>query len=117
VNKKTRIQTRQEMPCNPKSRAPRDRDASEEYIESRLQHLRYLVDGFCDVANPRLLTQTIHVREALEELLVKEAAMRWIVRIAKRSNGSIREALWSDIEKSLADLEKTAESVIRTEVN
>jgi hypothetical protein len=117
MNKKTRIQTRQEMPCNRKSRATDDRDASEEHIESRLQHLRYLVDGLCDGVLPGLLTQRIHVREALEELLVKEAAMRWIVRIARHSNGSIREVLWSDIEKSLTDLEKTAESVIRTEVN
>jgi hypothetical protein len=117
MNKKTRTQTRREMPRNPKSRAPHDRDACEKHIESRLRHLRCLVDGLCDAASPRLLTQTIHVREALEELLVKEAAMRWIVRIAKHSNGSIREALWSDIEKSLADLEQTAESVIRTEVN
>ncbi len=101
----------------PESRTARPGCHSEEDIESRLRNLGHLVEGLCDAAYLTLLTERTHVREALEELLVKEAAMRWIVRVAKHSNGPIREALWSDIEKSLTDLEKTAESVMHTDVN
>lgn len=114
MNKKTELQGRSSIP---ESRAARAACHSEEDIESRLRNLGHLVDGLCDATYLTLLTERTHVREALEELLVKEAAMRWIVRVARHSNGPIREALWSDIEKSLTDLEKTAESVIHADVN
>jgi len=85
----------------------------ESNIESRLEELTGLVDGFGDAAFNLFLTEKTAVREVIEELVVKVSALDWIVRVAKRSTGSVRQGLWVDIEKSLADLEETAAFVIR----
>jgi hypothetical protein len=85
----------------------------ESNIESRLEELTDLVDGFGDSAFNLFLTEKTAVREAIEELVVKVGGLDWIVRVAKRSTGPVRQGLWADIEKSLADLEETAGFVIR----
>lgn len=84
----------------------------EDSVESRLEELTDLVDGFGDSAFNLFLTEKTAVREAIEELVVKVSALEWIVRVAKRSTGSVRRGLWADIEKSLVELEKTAGFVI-----
>lgn len=86
-------------------------------IESRLQELTEVVDGFGDTAFNLFLTEKSAVREAIQELVVKVSALDWIVRVAKRSTGSVRAGLWSDIERALADLERTAQYVIRATEN
>lgn len=86
-------------------------------IESRLRELTNLVDGFGDTAFNLFLTERAAVREAIEELVVKVAALDWIVRVAKRSSGAVRAGLWRDIEAALADVERTAEYVIRATEN
>jgi hypothetical protein len=83
----------------------------EAIIEARLRALTEFVESFGHAAYSALLSERASVREAVEELCVKESALRWIVRVAKHSEGSIRERLWTDIEKAVADLEKLAESI------
>jgi hypothetical protein len=80
-------------------------------IEVRLRALTNFVEGFGQVAYSVLLSERASVQEAIEELCVKESALRWIVRVAKHSEGSVRERLWTDIEKAVGDLEKLAESI------
>jgi hypothetical protein len=53
--------------------------------------------------------------EILETLLVKESKLRWLVRVAKYSNGANREALWREAEKELVRLEHDAEGLMHFE--
>ncbi len=92
-------------------------EALEAKIESRLQELTDLVECFGDTAFNLFLTEKSAVREAIQELVVKVSALDWIVRVARRSTGSVREGLWTDIERALADLERTAQYVIRATEN
>lgn len=85
----------------------------ESSIETRLEELTDVVDGFGDAAFNLFLTEKSSVREVIEELVVKVSALDWIVRIARRSSGAVRQGLWADIERALVDLEKTANFVIR----
>ena len=71
-----------------------------------------LVERFGHKPFSLFLTENNPVREPIEELIVKEVTLRWIVRVAKRSEGPIRERLWADIDKALIELEMTAEEVM-----
>jgi hypothetical protein len=84
----------------------------ERSVEARLQELTEMVEGFGHAAFTLFLTEKSPVREAIEELVVKLNALEWIVRISRRATGRVREGLWTDIERILTDLEKTAESVM-----
>jgi hypothetical protein len=84
-------------------------------IETRLAELKDFAEGFGDDAFSFFLAETISVREAIEELVVKVNALDWIARVAKRSTGCVRERLWADIDNALSELEKTAESLVRAE--
>jgi hypothetical protein len=63
-----------------------------------------------------LLAEKPFAREALQELIVKEAALRWIVRVATLSSGEVRTRLWADIDKALDDLELIIDLVGRAEI-
>ena len=84
-------------------------------IEARLQELTNFAEGFSDTTSNLFLAENASVREATEELLVKGTALRWIIRIAKRSTGRLRVSLWADIDRVLTDLENTAAWVMRAE--
>lgn len=84
----------------------------EDSIKARLQELTDLIEGFENSALNCLLTEKTSVREAVEELIVKEAALRWIVRVATHSSSPVREKLWADVDRALIDLEKTVESAM-----
>jgi hypothetical protein len=84
----------------------------EKKTETRLQYLTNLVESFRREPFSLFLTENNPVREPLEELVVKEVTLRWIVRVAKHSQGPIRERLWVDIDKALTELEMTAEEVM-----
>jgi len=84
----------------------------EEAIEARLRELTYLVNDLCESGYAVLLMEGTPGRQAFDELRVKEAALRWIVRVAKHSSGAAREKLWADIESAVGDLEGVAESVM-----
>jgi hypothetical protein len=63
-----------------------------------------------------LLAEKPFAREALQELVVKEAALRWIVRVATLSSGDVRARLWADIDEALDDLELIIDLVGRADV-
>jgi hypothetical protein len=85
----------------------------EEEVEARLGQLTSLVKDLCAAGYAVLLVEGTEAREAFDELRVKEAALRWIVRVAKRSSGSVREKLWADVEGAVSELEQTADSLMQ----
>lgn len=90
-----------------------ERRAYEESIEARHQDLTDAVERFVESLPAALLAEQSPTRELLEELVVKQSTLQWIVRVAKHSEGAIRQSLWSDIEQSLAGHEETAERLRR----
>lgn len=95
---------------SPHFRATRAREAM---IEARLHATTRFVESFGCAAYTALLSERESTREAVEELCVKESALRWILRVAKYSDGRVRERLWTDIEQAVTGLEKLAECIIR----
>jgi hypothetical protein len=87
--------------------------AYEEKIEARLERLSQAVEQFVSSLPAALLAEHHPTRELLEELLVKQSALQWIVRVAKHSQRGVRRRLWSDIDESLAGLEKLLELLPR----
>jgi len=86
----------------------------EQEIETRLQDLAALVADLTDSGYGALLSEVTSTREAFDELRVKEAALRWIMRVAKHSTGEVREKLWCDVEEAVSGLEKTAELLLQS---
>ena len=84
-------------------------------IESRLNNLEILVTGLLDAPYPGWLGEIVSDRQAVEQFVVKEAALHWIMRVANHSQGAVRKALWLDIEKELVELEKTVDALMRAE--
>lgn len=84
------------------------RAEAEQMIEERLQELTRLVSDLNESGYGVLLAEDTLHRAAFDELRVKESALRWILRVAKHSSGTVREKLWTDIEDAVSDLEKTA---------
>ena len=89
-----------------------DRGQREQEIEARLRELTALVADLTDSGYGVLLAEETSTREVFEELLVKETALRWIIRVARHSDGAVREKLWSDVEEAVCGLEKTAELLL-----
>jgi hypothetical protein len=98
----------------PESSDLRRRRQAERNIESRLRALGHAIRDLEEAPYPSLLRDRACVKEALEELAVKEVTLQWIVRITRCTEGAVREKLWSDIQDALTDLEKLAESVRQT---
>jgi hypothetical protein len=86
----------------------------EQVIETRLRNLTALVADLTDSGYGMLLLQETSTREAFNELRVKEAALRWIIRVAKHSTGAVREKLWSEIEEAVYGLERTAQLLLQS---
>jgi hypothetical protein len=84
----------------------------EQEIETRLRDLTALVADLTDSGYGVLLAEETSTREAFDELRVKEAALRWIIRVARHSDGAVREKLWSEAEDAVWSLEKTAELLL-----
>lgn len=80
----------------------------EQQIEIRLRDLTALVADLTDSGFSVLLAEEASTREAFDEIRVKEAALRWIIRVAKHSTDPVREKLWSDVEEAISGLETTA---------
>lgn len=86
--------------------------ALEQRIESRLHHLGDEIQEMVEAPYPGLLRDRDYVREALDELTSKHTTLLWTARVAKCTNGSVRERLWWDIDRALAGLEKIAGSLV-----
>ena len=98
------------------SNSVHDATANENQIKARLQAVTSFVEGLNTSTVNLLLAEKPFAREALQELVVKEAALRWFVRVATMSNEKVRARLWADIEKALDDLEFIIDLVGRANV-
>ena len=85
-------------------------------IKARLQTITRFVQGLTTSTVDLLLAEKPFAREALQELVVKEAALRWIVRVATLSSGDVRTRLWADIDEALDDLELIIDLVGRADI-
>lgn len=84
-------------------------------FEPRLQRLGRLVKDLAGSAYPLLVIETARIRQGLGELVVKEEAMRWILRMAKDSEVPVRRKLLAHVADVLSELEKAAESLLYAE--
>jgi hypothetical protein len=88
----------------------------EDQIKARLQTITRFVEGLNTSTVDLLLAEKPFARELLHELIVKEAALHWIVRVAILSNENVRARLWADIDKALDDLDLIVDLVGRANV-
>jgi hypothetical protein len=88
----------------------------EDQIKARLQTITSFVEGLNTSTVDLLLAEKPFARELLQELIVKEAALRWIVRVAILSNENVRARLWADIDKALDDLDLIVDLVGRANI-
>ena len=86
--------------------------AAEGKIEARLRDLGNEIQELVEAPYPGLLQDRGYVREALEELASKHTTLLWTARVAKCTEGFVRERLWRDIERALAGLERIAGSLV-----
>jgi hypothetical protein len=86
--------------------------AAEGRIEARLRDLGNEIQELVEAPYPGLLRDRGYVREALEELTSKHTTLLWTARVAKCTEGFVRERLWRDIEKALSGLERIAGSLV-----
>jgi hypothetical protein len=93
-----------------------ERSEFETQIKARLQELTDFVENFTSSTVNLLLVEKVSAREILEELVVKEAALRWIARVATQSSEPVRERLWVDIDNALTELERIAKLLSRAQV-
>jgi len=88
----------------------------EDQIKARLQTITSFVEALDTSTVDLLLAEKPFARELLKELVVKEAALRWLVRVATLSNESVRARLWADIDKALDALDLIVDLVGRANV-
>ena len=88
----------------------------EDQIKARLQTITSFVEGLTTSTVDLLLAEKPFSRELLQELVVKEAALRWIVRVAILSNENVRARLWDDIDKALDNLDLIIDLVGRSNI-
>jgi hypothetical protein len=88
----------------------------EDQIKARLQTITTFVGGLNTSTVDLLLAEKPFARELLKELIVKEAALRWIVRVATLSNENVRARLWADIDKALDHLDLIVDLVGRANI-
>jgi len=88
----------------------------EDQIKARLQTITSFVEALDTSTVDLLLAEKPFARELLKELVVKEAALRWFVRVATLSNESVRARLWADIDKALDDLDLIVDLVGRANI-
>ena len=88
----------------------------EDQIKARLQTITSFVEGLNTSTVDLLRAEKPFSRELLQELVVKEAALRWIVRVAILSNENVRARLWADIDKALDNLDLIIDLVGRANI-
>ncbi len=98
------------------SRPVHDATANENQIKARLQAITSFVEGLNTSTVNLLLAEKPFAREALQELVVKEAGLRWIARVATLSHGDVRARLWADVDQALDNLELIIDLVGRADV-
>ena len=97
-------------------RRDRNRDLYEDQLKARLHEITMFVENLDGSAVSLLLAAKPLAQEILQEIVIKEAALRWIVRVAAVSAASVRDRLWKDIDEALDDLEVMVQLVERVDV-
>jgi hypothetical protein len=87
----------------------------ERHIEFRANDLGKVVSMLAESRFPGLRKYGDRRGDELEDLILKEAKLRWVVRVAKYSQPANREALWLEAEKELRELEKAAQAMFHVE--
>jgi hypothetical protein len=90
-----------------------DRSLYEQEIEARVERLSRAVEKFVDGLPAALLAEHSATRQLLEELVVKQSSLQWIVRVVKHSEAGVRRRLWADIDRFLTRIEKSFELLAR----
>lgn len=83
----------------------------EDQIECRLNEVDDLVAGSMDAPYLGVLRESTSIREALDELGVEEATLRWILRTARHSRGVVRYGLRLQLARGLVDFEKIGKKI------
>jgi hypothetical protein len=84
----------------------------ENRIESRSKDVTRQLNALAEAVFPGLWRDGDPIDRELNALLVKEARLRWLLRVAKYSEGANREALWLEAEKVLVELENSADALL-----
>lgn len=92
-----------------------DQQIFEERVESRAEALNKLVTDLSKSLFPSLGSDVDSMDEKLEQLLIKEAQLRWLVRVARYSQGANRQALWLAAKRALVELEDAADAMLHAE--
>jgi hypothetical protein len=87
----------------------------ENRIESRSKDISRQVRALAESVFPGLWRDGDPIDQELQALAAKEARLRWLVRVAKYSEGTNREALWLEAEKVLEELENSVEALAHFE--
>src|ERR1700747_417032 len=88
----------------------------EDQITARVQTITTFVESLNTSTVDLLLAEKPFARELLQELVVKEAALRWMVRVVGLLNANVRARLWGDIDKALDDLDLIVDVVGRANI-
>lgn len=88
-----------------------ERRLLENRIESRSKDVTRQVNALAESIFPGLWKDGDPIDAELNALLVMESRLRWLVRVAKYSEGANRDALWLETEKVLVQLEKAADAL------
>jgi hypothetical protein len=82
-------------------------------VESQLSDLRNQVDDLLDAASTDGSSVGARIRNLLDELLVKQEAICWKLRVAKRFDGEAHDVLMADILDSVDRLRIAIDLVAR----
>ena len=85
------------------------RHTQEKIIEARLQQLAGYVDGMHSDSRLVWLKTGPHIYDPDFDLSVKIEALHWMLRIAKHTHDSARDAIFQRLQNSLDQLEKALE--------
>jgi len=89
----------------------KEQEEFERRIESRSNALAKLIAGMAKSSSRAFLCDPASFDAEWNQLLIQEARLRWLVRVAKYSEGRNREMLWHTAEELLHKLEQAAEPV------
>jgi hypothetical protein len=86
---------------------------SREQLEARLADLRSQIEDLLNAASTDDSAFASRIRQLLDELLVKQEAICWKLRVAKRFHGEARDAFMADILDSVDRLRSATDFVAR----
>lgn len=88
-------------------------ESSSSWIDSQLASLRARIEELLEAASADNTSVGARIRPLLDELLIKQEAICWKIRVAKRFHGDAYEALMADIFESTDRLRIAIDLVAR----